>query len=261
MAIRLLLPVILLSAHTVYAQKGSLYLRPYLGVHTPLSEMVRNYYTKSKLTNNVPYVTLYYGLSMEYELKKKQAVYLQYTNGISGYSIHEKANPCNTGYTGINAREGRDAAVFNNKRINIGYRRPVFKPFLQHKSYMQAFVQAGIAVDIKGTEDENQPPFIAIGPNRCGEIYYLDKIIIARSSLSLALPLQVSFQRYNKNSKPTLQLALFANLGLTTNLVFDINYVNQTLGTVERAHFVSRGSSYGFSLSYPIVLKRPKKNK
>jgi hypothetical protein len=217
MAIRFLLSVILLSAHTVYAQKGSLYLRPALGIQSPVSKVLQSNYTKGKLTNNVPNAYIYYALGVEYELQKQQAVYLQYLNGKSGYSVAERSLPCNNGYSGSYRVKYTATAAFNNKRINIGYRRPLFKPLLlgKHNAHIQTFIQAGIALDIKGTESDEGASLILPGPNRCGEIYYLKDTILLRRKASWVLPLQLAFQWYNKKNKNRLQLALFANLGLT----------------------------------------------
>jgi hypothetical protein len=251
---------LLLAVHTSYAQQGVFTLRPALGLQTVLNKQIQNGYTKAFLKNNVFEEEIYYGIGLEYETKKQRIFSLQYMNGNSGYSIKITPKPCNNAYNGGYTGKEKASSHFNNRRILAGFQFPIIKYLPYKKKNFAASVKLGFGADFKGIETD-ESGFIAIGTNLCGEKYYLDEVVKFRNSrISYMLPFQFNLDWYHRNKK-RLQLSFFVHLGLSTNVIFDIDYVNITRGTREKSIFLSRGSGYGAILSYPIKVYRYKKKK
>jgi hypothetical protein len=249
---------LLLAVHTGYAQQGVFTLRPALGLQTVLNKQIQNGYTKAFLKNNVFEEEIYYGIGLEYETKKQRIFSLQYMNGNSGYSLRLTPKPCNNGYNGGFTAKETQSASFNNRRLLLGYQFPLSKYRADKRINMQTSIKLGFGADFKGIETD-ESGLIYIGTNLCGEKYYLDEVVKFRNSrISYMLPLQFNLDWYYRNKK-RLQLSFFVHLGLSTNVIFDIDYVNITRGTREKSIFLSRGSGYGAILSYPIKVYRYKK--
>jgi hypothetical protein len=246
---------LLLAVHTGYAQQGVFTLRPALGLQTVLNEKIQNGYTKAFLKNNAFEEDIYYGIGLEYETKKQRIFSLQYMNGNSGYSIKITPTPCNNGYNGGYTGEEKASSHYNTRRLLLGYQFPLLRPRPNKKRMINPSLKLGFGADFKGNQND-EAGFIAIGTNLCGEKYYLDEILKFRNSrISYMLPFQFNLDWYHRNKK-RLQLSFFVHLGLSTNVIFDIDYVNITRGTREKSIFLSRGSGYGAILSYPIKVYR-----
>jgi hypothetical protein len=249
---------LLLAVHTGYAQQGVVTLRPALGLQTVLSKQIQNSYTKAFLKNNAFEEGIYYGIGLEYEAKKERIFSLQYMNGNSGYSIKSTPIPCNNGYNGGYTVKEKASSNYNTRRLLAGFQFPLSKRVPNKNRILSTSVKLGFGADFKGNQNDDEG-FIAIRTNSCGEKYYLDDILKFRTSkVVYILPFQCNLDWYHRNKK-RLQLSFFVHLGLSTNVIFDIDYVNITRGTREKAIFLSRGSGYGTVLSYPIKVYRYKK--
>lgn len=258
MATKLLI-TLLLAAHSLSAQQGVFSIRPALGLQTVLNKQLYNGYTKAFLKNNKLEEEIYYGIGVEYELSNQLVLSVNYMNGNSGYSIKLTPKPCNIGYTGSYTIKYMSSSHFNNRRLLAGFQFPLYKPGMLKKSGLKASLKLGLGLDFKGSEDDQGGTIIFPGTNLCGEVYYLDDSTVYRSKISWILPFQINLDWYHKQKK-RLQLSLFLHMGLSKNVIFDIDYVNVTLGNREKATFLSRGSGYGITISYPIRVYRLKKN-
>jgi hypothetical protein len=257
MVIKILLPL-LLAAHSLCAQQGVFTIRPALGLQTVLNKQLYNVYTKAFLKNNKLEEEIYYGIGLEYELRKQLILSLSYMNGNSGYSIKLTPKPCNIVYTGSYTIKHSRLLYFNNRRLLAGFQFPLHKPGMIKKGRLTASLKLGLGLDFKGSEDDQGGSFLIERTNLCGEVYYLDDSTVYRSNTSWILPFQINLDWYHKQKK-RLQLSAFIHLGLSKNVIFDVDYVNVTLNNREKASFLSRGSGYGIVLSYPIKLYRVKR--
>lgn len=257
MAIKFLF-ILLLAAHQLSAQQGVFSVRPVLGLQTPLSKKLYSGYTKANLVNNAVEEEILYAFGLEYEIAGARIFSLQYMNGNSGYSIKLKHKACNNLYSSGLAGNERASAGFFNKRLIAGFQFPLTGRMRYKRKCLTTSVKLGLGIDLESKEN-SEGNFVFPGRNLCNEVYYLADTIIYRSKTSWILPFQLNVDWYHKQKK-RIQLSLFLHLGLSKNVVFDVDYVNVTLGNREKATFLSRGSGYGVVLSYPIRVYRLKKN-
>jgi hypothetical protein len=240
---------IFLSVSEIRAQIRHIYISPLLGAQTPLSKVVNNGFTKGTLVNNRLWPILTYGIEAKYELGHNCYIIISFLNGQSGYSMGIKSNKkCGNGYSGIYS-DNYTASSYNDKRLL--FRSEVPLSIIKKGASVSSSFSYGIGIDFRSNETD-QGIFSLTGINRCGEDFYLEKVIHKRKKTGLVLPLQLNFELQKK-----LILSFFYHYGLTKHFDFDILYVTDSY--IEKSAFKNKGTSYGVSLGYSIKICRGKK--
>jgi hypothetical protein len=255
MATKLTPILFFLFVQTGFAQKGNLYLTPGLGIQNGHTALLSNGFTHAILKNNRIYVGIYYSIGVDYAIKKDHFISFNYFNGKANVAVGVRNKPCNNGYMGQYG-ELSTFTGFNNKRLNLGYQFPIHYSKPSTKFRLITSLKLGLALDVKGTE-EFGGGFNLASTNLCGELYTLKKRLVYRNPIALLLPIQINFEWYHKQ-KRRLGLAIFYHKGLTKNTQFDVDYV--TAGYTDKSSFISRGTSYGAILNFPIKIYTPKKS-
>jgi hypothetical protein len=253
MDIKILL-ITLLFVQQIVAQKGSVYITPALGIQNGHSSILKDRFSSNAtIKNNRIYVSIYYSIGIDYEVKNNHFISVNYFNGQAGVSIGLKNKPCSTNGN-ISSSRRSTATGFNNKRLNLGYQFPVYTKNYNKNVKLQVSFKAGVAIDFKGSESDSGGNIILPSINSCGEEYFLKKRVVYRKPLSLLMPFQVNMDLYSRQ-KRKVGLSIFYHKGITKNTQFDIDYITNSY--TQTSSFLSRGTSYGVVLSYPIrVYKR-----
>ncbi len=244
-----------LFAQCTFGQKGSVYLVPALGIQNGHSSILKDGFTSNAtIKNNRIYVAVYYSIGVDYEVKNDHFISVNYFNGQAQVSIRLKNKPCSTtGNIGTSRRS--TATGFNNKRLNFGYQFPIYTKKYNEKVKLQVSFKTGFAIDFKGSELEGGD-IIFPSKNSCGEIYNLKDTAVYRKPVALLIPFQMNVELFTKQ-KRRIGLSLFYHKGITKNTQFDIDYVTNSY--THTSSFLSRGTSYGAVLSYPIRVYKSKK--
>lgn len=243
-------------AHTICAQKRTLYIRPDLGIEMPLAKNTLNNLQNAALVNNDPWLVLKYSLSLEW-MSKKGGFYISYGNGQAGFSMGVRHTISCSGYNGSYGNR-YTAESANDKRLSIG---TIFSLSSKEKIYkaisFEASIQAGFGVDFRSNEDLNAGQIIFPSINRCGEEYYLKDTVYARKNIGFVLPLQVNLNSF-LYKKPSFSLSVFYNLGLSKHYLADVDYVTNSY--TDKTSFKIKGTSLGIKLSYPIKIAGQKRH-
>lgn len=244
-----------LFANICYSQKGNFYITPILGAQMSLSRVTLNNYTKGILQNNVLDGDALYGIQVEKQLKNGNFIFLGYQNGKAGYSVKVDSKPC-ANYSGPISIDGRSSA-YNNKRISLGYQLGLNnkRELTQTNFFVKKRLIFSLAIDVKGSENDTSGIIRGFsGPNRCGEIFFTEEPVIpTRKPLSIALPLGINFELM-KGQKRRLGLSIIYTQGLTTNTLYQLDYVTATYRDI--AKIKSKGSGIAIGLYYPISLQK-----
>jgi hypothetical protein len=241
--------IFFLFASNVYSQKGRVFVTPMVGIQMPLSKVSYNGYTKGLLTNNRLEADALYGIKLETTLKNKNIIFLSYQNGMAGYSVKTDSRPC-IGYNGDFSILGK-ASAFNNKRLTMGYqlvlKRKEDKP--KTNFYIQKRIVLGIAMDFKGNENDTNGNIRLVGVNRCGELYYLEELVPKRKPFSISIPVGFNVELM-QGQKRRIGISFVYTQGLTTNTLFQIDYVTATYRDI--LQLKNKGSGFSLHLYYPI---------
>lgn len=248
---------ILLSGLTVSAQKA-ISIRPALGLHSPLSGLIRNNY-KDFVTlknNNQIWLTPEYEIGVELKLNKKISLIATYSNGNAGTVMGvQHTKPCIAGGPPPRVR-GDDyslASGYNNRRLLFSIRAlPGKNNKLKH---MRNSIEIGLGIDFPSNENDSSKLIIP-STNQCGEVFYLDDLIIGHRSGGYILPLQFNTEWMTHKKTPSVMFSIFYHMGLIREFLQEIDYVTDTYR--DRALFSVRGTSWGFKLSVPIIIWKQK---
>lgn len=236
------------------AQK-TIYIRPDLGLESPLSKVKSNGYKPFvTLKNNARlYLTLKYELAVEFVYNSEFTFSVGLTNGKAGYAmgvIHTK--PCVEGGPAPIVR-GSDAfrsGVYNNRRFLFTVR---YYPKKWLSKKLNPSFESGIGFDLKSIESDTSGRFKFPGPNQCNEIFDLEDQPAAGRKPGLIIPLQFNIEPFGKQK---LMVSVFFHQGIFTQFVRQIDYVTDTYR--DKSFFKIKGTSYGFKLSYPIRVSKKK---
>lgn len=248
---------IMLSGLTLSAQKV-LSIRPAIGLHSPLSGLIRSDY-KDFVTlknNNQGWLTLKYEIGIELRMNAKITLAATFSNGNAGYVMgvqHRK--PCVPGGPPppVWGSDNNKASGFNNKRLLLSVR---YLPGNTNRfKHIRNSIELGLGFDFPSNENDSSQVILA-GTNQCGEVFYLDNIPAGHRSGGYILPIQFNTEWMAHKKQPTVMLSVFYHMGLIRQFLQEIDYVTDNYRDL--AYFSVRGTSWGFKLSVPITIWKQK---
>jgi hypothetical protein len=246
-----LLFLFLLFAPFARAQKADFSLQPFLGLQSPLSNIVTDGFTKGTTVNNRIWPIITYGIDARYEFKNGHFFIVSLLNGQAGYSAGIRSNiNCGNGYMGIHSDQFLSSS-YNEKRVLFSGQWPL-KPVLR-SSYITMSFRAGLGVDIRSNEIDGGQ-FISYGINQCGESFTINDEIYNHRYMSLILPLQVNVE-VNKR----LTFSFFYHWGISRHYDIDLTYITDTYSEISRLK--NKGTSYGITIGYPIKICQVKQKR
>lgn len=250
-----LLLTVLLSGLPATAQKA-IYIRPSLGMHSPLSKLTYNGYKPfvSLYNNKKLGLTLKYELGVEYVLAPARILIINFSNGNAGFGMGVKhTRPCMPGGPPPNPRGSDEfiASGYNNKRIITAFR--IYPKKINYKKSIQWSIETGVGIDFKSSESDTSGRLILIGPNQCGELFYLEDQPRINRKTGLILPIQVNVELIGRQR---LMISVFYHQGLTKQYIQQIDYI--TPSYTDKSLFKVKGTSFGFKVSYAIRVWKQK---
>lgn len=242
-------------AQVAPAQKGNLYLRASLGLQSPVAAKTFTEWRRAQVRNNLFYAVIVNSAGLEYYTSNRSAIYAEVFNGQSGYGVGTlHKNDCGIPTTSYS--ELSIFTAFSYVRLNLGHIYYIKKQQQNNRFHIDIALQYGLGIDF--IIPENDAIITLLGTNRCGEVFYLADTAFNIRKTGLVLPLQINFQAFTKK-RMSVCLSLFYHAGLTRHADVNVDYTTATY--IDRARFISRGSSYGFRVSYPFRLLTTKQKR